>query len=203
MLVVQWDGFILDGGLWDPAVLDYDYIGAPWTHRPAAVAVGNGGFSLRSRRLVDMLAQMAFDVVHPEDAVICELRRDELERRGIRFAPQAVAERFAMEMIQASGPTFGFHGFQNFDRALDDAGLDAYLATCTPGTLRSPAARQLVRHLYLRGRHAMAMRVLRRRLARPLDRGAETLRLAIHCVYHRVAHAVRALAIAALPTGDK
>lgn len=192
VLVVQWDSFILDGQLWDPAFLDYDYIGAPWTHRPAAVAVGNGGFSLRSRRLVDMLAQMDFDVVHPEDAVICELRREELERRGIRFAPQAVAERFAMEMIQDGGPTFGFHGFNNFDRALNDADLDAYLAMCSLSTLRSPAARQLVRRLYRTGRHAMALRVLRRRLARPFDKVAETARLAVHCLYHWVVHAVTA-----------
>lgn len=195
VLVVQWDSFILDGRLWDPAFLDYDYIGAPWTHRPAAVAVGNGGFSLRSRRLVDMLAQMQFDEVHPEDAVICEWRREELEQRGIRFAPHAVAARFAMEMIQTGGPTFGFHGLNNLDRALDDPQLDAYLAMCSLGTLRSPAARQLVRRLYRTGRHAMAMRVLKRRLARPLDRVGETARLALHCLYHYLhhwlAHAVR------------
>ena len=192
VLVVQWDGFILDGRMWDPAFLDYDYIGAPWTHRPAAVAVGNGGFSLRSRRLVDMLAQMDFDVVHPEDAVICELRREELERRSIRFAPQDVAERFAMEMIESGGPTFGFHGFQNFERALDDAGLNAYLDMCNLSTLRSPAARQLIRHLYRTGRHAMALRVLRRRLARPLDKVGETARLAVHCLYHGLVHAFKA-----------
>lgn len=199
VLVVQWDGFLLDGALWDPAFLEYDYIGAPWTHRPAAVAVGNGGFSLRSRRLVDLLAQMDFDVVHPEDAVICELRRAELEACGIRFAPQAVAERFAMEMIRTGGPTFGFHGFQNFDRALGDADLDAYLTMCNLATLRSPAARQLIRHLYRNGRHAMATRVLRRRLARPLDKVAETVRLAAHCLYHALVHAVRSARRTASP----
>jgi hypothetical protein len=197
VLVVQWDSFILDGRLWDPAFLDYDYIGAPWTHRPAAVAVGNGGFSLRSRRLVEALAQMQFDVVHPEDAVICELRRDELEARGMRFAPQAVAERFAMEMIQTGGPTFGFHGFFNFPRALDDATLDSYLALCTPAMLTSPAARQLIRQLYRGGRHRMAMRVIRRRLksdpgqpGRPRQL-AETVRLAAHCLYHWLMHQTR------------
>lgn len=186
VLVVQWDSFILDGQLWDPAFLDYDYIGAPWTHRP--VAVGNGGFSLRSRRLVEMLAQMEFDVVHPEDAVICELRREELEQRGIRFAPPAVAERFAMEMRKPAHSTFGFHGFHNFHYALSDAQLDAYLAMCNLATLRSPAARQLVRQLYLHGRFGMAMRVLKRRLGRPHGKVGETVRLALHCMYHWLMH---------------
>ena len=191
VLVVQWDSFILDGQLWDPAYLAYDYIGAPWSHRPLAVAVGNGGFSLRSRRLVDLLATMDFDVVHPEDAVICELRREELETRGIRFAPRAVADRFAMEMIEPKSPTFGFHGFNNFHYALDDTRLDAYLALCNVAMLRSPAARQLVRQLYRRGRHGMAMRMLRRRWGGTPRQLAETVRLAAHCLYHWAVHAAR------------
>ena len=134
---------------------------------------------------------MNFDVVHPEDAVICELRRKELEQRGIRFAPVAVAERFAMEMIKPAGPTFGFHGFDNFHRALDDAGLDAYLAQCHVSMLRSPAARQLVRQLYHTGRHAMAMRMLRRRWGGTPRQVAETARLAAHCLYHGLVHALR------------
>ncbi len=28
-LIVQWDGFVTDSGAWNPAFLDYDYIGAP------------------------------------------------------------------------------------------------------------------------------------------------------------------------------
>lgn len=191
VLVVQWDSFILDGQLWDPAFLEYDYIGAPWSHRPAPFSIGNGGFSLRSRRLVDMLAQMQFDVVHPEDQVICELRRAELEQRGIRFAPVAVAERFAMEMTRPAGPTFGFHGFNNFHYALDDAGLDAYLAMCSRSTLCAPAGRQLVRQLYHHARHAMAMRVLRRRWGGTAGQRAETVRLALHCVYHRLVQSLR------------
>jgi hypothetical protein len=29
VLVMQWDSFILDASVWDPAFLDYDYLGAP------------------------------------------------------------------------------------------------------------------------------------------------------------------------------
>jgi hypothetical protein len=186
VLIVQWDSFILHGEHWDPDFLNYDYIGAPWEHRP--VAVGNGGFSLRSRRLVDALATMQFDQVHPEDHVICELRRDELEARGIIFAPPALAARFAFEARPHATPSFGFHGLFNFHHALPDPALDAWLAMCSQATLRSGEARRLIRGLYHTGRHAMALRLLRRRYGGTASQKAETLRLAGRCLWHRLTH---------------
>ena len=59
VLVVQWDGFVLDASQWRSGFLDYDYIGAPWPVHDR-FEVGNGGFSLRSRRLLDALADPAF-----------------------------------------------------------------------------------------------------------------------------------------------
>lgn len=191
VLVVQWDSFILHAEQWDARFLDYDYIGAPWEHRP--VAVGNGGFSLRSRRLVDALASMPFKQVHPEDHVICELRRDELEARGIRFAPPKLAGRFAFEARPQAVPSFGFHGFFNFHHALPDPALDAYLALCDQATLCSGEARRLVRQLYHSGRHAMALRMLRRRLRAggSLGQVAETLLLATRCLWHGLVRIAR------------
>ena len=65
VLIVQWDGFILDGKCWNPRFLDFDYIGAPWPD--AARTVGNGGFSLRSRRLWGALRAIAPATTDPED----------------------------------------------------------------------------------------------------------------------------------------
>ena len=52
-LVVQWDGFVLDSTMWSPRFLDYDYVGAVWPQFDDPYQVGNGGFSLRSRKLMD------------------------------------------------------------------------------------------------------------------------------------------------------
>jgi hypothetical protein len=186
VLVVQWDSFILHGEQWDPRFLDYDYIGAPWEHRP--VAVGNGGFSLRSRRLVDVLATMPFEQVHPEDRVICELRRDELEARGIRFAPAELAIRFSFETRPHETPSFGFHGFFNFHHALHDKALDGYLRLCDQATLASVPARRLIRQLYQSGRHAMALRMLRRRLGGSPEQVTDTLLLMLRCLWHGLRH---------------
>jgi hypothetical protein len=38
---------------WDPEFLDWDYIGAKWFWAEAGKRVGNGGFSLRSYKLLE------------------------------------------------------------------------------------------------------------------------------------------------------
>lgn len=141
VLVVQWDGFVTDAGRWDPAFLAYDYIGARWPWLADGADVGNGGFSLRSRRLLAALADPAFEdrPDEPEDLLICLRNRRLLERRhGIRFAPAAVAERFSYEMGAPRGPTFGFHGCGNLARHLSGEEVIGMAAQVRPATLLSP-----------------------------------------------------------------
>lgn len=114
VLIVQWDGFVLDPRRWDTAFLEYDYIGAPWPQYESSARVGNGGFSLRSRRLLAVTAGEDVPFFHPEDVAICRNSRRLLEdQHAIRFAPPEVAERFAFER-GPPGRTFGFHGSFNF-----------------------------------------------------------------------------------------
>ena len=83
---------------------------------------GNGGFSLRSRRLLQAMRSEGFlRVEAPEDDVIARHNRPWLERaHGIRFAPADIADRFAYERGDPQRPTFGFHGLFNLWRHLDD-----------------------------------------------------------------------------------
>jgi hypothetical protein len=122
-LVIQYDGFILNPNAWRDDFLDYDYIGAPlWEE--AGYIVGNGGFSLRSKRLLAVL-QEDEAILDPgdldpsdaaEDWYICVMIRDYLEQRGIRFAPVELAKQFALEGNEHDGVTwtnqFGFHGLR-------------------------------------------------------------------------------------------
>lgn len=113
-LVVQWDGFVLDSRQWSPEFLKYDYIGAWWPQFSDGHDVGNGGFSLRSRKLMQACRDPSFRSEHPEDVAICRLNRSLLEERhGIRFANRACAERFSFERDRCGQPTFGFHGVFN------------------------------------------------------------------------------------------
>lgn len=117
-LIVQWDGFILDARQWTPDFLEFDYIGAPWPQFSDGHDVGNGGFSLRSRKLLEACRDQLFREEHPEDIAICRTNRALLEsKHGIRFADRSAADRFAVERAPA-GPTFGFHGIFNMSEAL-------------------------------------------------------------------------------------
>jgi hypothetical protein len=81
--------------------------------------VGNGGFSLRSRKLLQALQDPSLVMRHPEDLCICHDHRAWLEREhGMRFAPLALARRFAYERLLPEGPTFGFHGLFNLHRVM-------------------------------------------------------------------------------------
>lgn len=120
VLVSQWDGFVLDPNCWRPAFLQFDYIGAPWppellledSFRERNYVVGNGGFSLRSKKLQQVLHDHYHDLdfTHPsEDVVICQYNRAFLESKGIKFAPPEAARLFSWECEAYSGPTFGVH----------------------------------------------------------------------------------------------
>lgn len=133
-LVIQADGFVLNPEMWQDSWLDYDYIGAPWEYNENAyvtpfgehVRVGNGGFSLRSKRLLDVPKHhyVEFNVNQgdfykhmnannfAEDGNICVHNRHIYEKAGCVFAPVEVAARFAHEKqlpeTQGIRP-FGFH----------------------------------------------------------------------------------------------
>jgi ADP-heptose:LPS heptosyltransferase len=112
VLLFQWDGFPINGKAWNDDFLKYDYIGAPFDYDHER-QVGNGGFSLRSKRLHTVLAEDNFiDILHPEDQSICIIYRWYLEKKyNVKFAPRALAEQFAYECVEPTVPTFGFHNF--------------------------------------------------------------------------------------------
>lgn len=123
VLVVQWDGYVVDASRWTDAFFEYDYTGARWPDLHDGLDVGNGGFSLRSSRLLRALADDRFPVPPDacEDTLICRTWRPALEKEyGIRFAPADIADRFSYEAPYPASPTFGFHGAFNLWRYADD-----------------------------------------------------------------------------------
>lgn len=133
-LVVQSDGYVIHPESWTNEFLDFDYVGAPWPIVANAYVdpfgvhqrVGNGGFSLRSKRLLDVPKQIdiPWDVnsgdfyqhmgaeLFSEDGNICVHNRHLYESQGCRFALPALAARFSQEIPvpESRGVTpFGFH----------------------------------------------------------------------------------------------
>jgi hypothetical protein len=147
VLVVQWDGYVFNAAAWQEEFLAYDYIGAPWNHIPEPWTVGNGGFSLRSRRLLQALLDPAVHPTHPEDVCICKTYRTHLESQGLRFAPLAVASQFAVEDGPLSPHVFGFHGPYHLPTVLEPAKTLAFVESMDPSTVRAHYFGSLLREL--------------------------------------------------------
>ena len=138
VLIVQNDGFPIRPGL-ESFLGNYDYLGAPWRfgkddritrfllrHRGN---VGNGGFSLRSKRLCEMTAwyyQRKYKLIPQcylmtEDYFICKTLPsfEKHYRETVQIAPPEVAATFSFEdNIELHDAVhvcpFGFHGASAF-----------------------------------------------------------------------------------------
>jgi len=147
-LYVEADSFVVNADLWKEEFLEFDYIGAPWPNKielnpnlkkgeefaynPNILepvnenlilnmkenCVGNGGFSLRSRKLLKTVAKINYDSLNfplkNEDLIICHYLYKEMTDKGIRFASPKLAAQFAVEDVhhfngQNVNSFFGFH----------------------------------------------------------------------------------------------
>lgn len=134
-LLVQPDGFVLFPEKWNNEWLKYDYIGAPWAYAEDAYIdpfgnhhrVGNGGFSLRSKKFLEVPTKVEVPwetnnsdfywmpegvVNYHEDGNVCVHNRHIFIEQGCEYAPVEVAVRFSQEtrVSECDGITpFGFH----------------------------------------------------------------------------------------------
>lgn len=136
-LTFQGDGFIINHNLWKNEFFDYDYIGAPWTQE-VINNVGNGGFSLRSKKFLFSAKTLEYnskiqfqphiaagELVTPEDWFACCYSYKEMVHMGVKFPSVALAYDFAVEHPSIyknynrfdikTYNSFGFHG--NFNKA--------------------------------------------------------------------------------------
>ena len=125
VLYVQAHAWILHPELWDNEWLQYDWIGSPWKVIPNAyltddgerIRNGNGGFSLRSKRLLDAPHILGLKLEERqgyfnEDGNLAVYHRAKLLEYGIKYAPVEVAARFAYENAVPENigiPPFGYH----------------------------------------------------------------------------------------------
>ena len=175
VLLVQWDGYVINPGAWDPAFLECDYLGAKWFWHEDGMRVGNGGFSLRSRRLLAALEDSRITLVDAEDTTIGRTFRPLLEREhGIRFGSEELADQFAFEAAYPIGKPFGFHGLFNFWQVMPPAELAALTAHFSDNIARSEQLGHLLNNCVTAGQWAPAIAIARRILA--ADPARDTVR---------------------------
>jgi len=155
-LIVQHDGWALNGDNWRDEWLTYDYVGGlthaallpngfyktayTWWGEENTKVVQNGGFSLRSKAMLEapskygiMRNQMPNPVLMNEDVQVCCFMRPALENVGIQFCPDELAKYFSFEHFGAPHEgmditkVFGHHS--RFRQLLDD---DKVLWKLTP-----------------------------------------------------------------------
>ena len=166
MLLIQWDGYVVNPAAFEPSFLECDYIGAKWFWFDDGMRVGNGGFSLRSRKLLTALQDPRIDLVGAEDITIGRAFRPLLEREhGIRYASEALADRFAFEAAYPAGLPFGFHGLYNFCRVVPPAELAVLAPTFSDAIARSIQCGQLLRNCMALAQWDAAAALAQRRLA--------------------------------------
>lgn len=121
VLIVQRDGFVVDGSLWNDEFASFDYIGSPWPkflQKITKCDIGNGGFSLRSRRLMNLISYFDYPSVDEvaEDVFISRLF-PLWQSIGFKLPTLEIASSFSLEWIldEFSEPlkTFGFHDKHN------------------------------------------------------------------------------------------
>lgn len=125
-IISQWDGFVVNPFAWTDEFYYYDYIGAPWNDTNTIsyggtlhdrFRVGNGGFSLRSKRLLERCAEVPFEEYQPEDCMIVKRYRNYFS--DMRFAPVDVANRFSQDdwgYGYGGVNAFGFHGINKLEK---------------------------------------------------------------------------------------
>lgn len=137
-ITVQNDGYPINISSWNDSFLAYDYVGAPvcwhdWKHlvkvpfddfyEHGLWEVGNGGFSLRSKAIMQAAGNLVKRKYGSsyyalwEDFLICKVLRKELEAEGFKFAPFEVAVNFSCEQYDEfkQNKPFGFHAGQKVD----------------------------------------------------------------------------------------
>ena len=171
VLIVQWDGYVAHTGAWTDEFLQSDYLGAPWPDGNGGYTVGNGGFSLRSRKLLEALQDDSFPLLtNTEDVTICGHHRPRLESEfAISFGPVGLAQRFSFEMDARSAiqgtKTFGFHGLFNLFLIESDEEMVALCPMLSDAIASSEIALLLLNNLLKFERYTAALALAHRILA--------------------------------------
>jgi hypothetical protein len=124
-LIIQWDGFVVGPSAWTDEFLEVDYVGAPWPASMGGNLVGNGGFSLRSKKF--MSASKGLGAIpdpntyqgSAEDVILCRTHYDKMIQAGLVYATPSQAAQFSFEDTPLP-KTLGFHGPFNLPRFVDE-----------------------------------------------------------------------------------
>lgn len=134
VMTVQYDGFIINPFGWREHWMMYDYIGAPFPpfyvnreNENEIVRVGNGGFSFRSKKFIDLFSKLNLEIIEDsltgiaEDHQQCCMYNTTYREHGIKYAPVEEAVYFSHENFTLTPEVrpeilpFGFHTCRGYE----------------------------------------------------------------------------------------
>jgi hypothetical protein len=141
VLFIEYDGMATNKNSWSDEFFKYDYIGAPFKKQMFGEninQVGNGGFSMRSTKLMKILSEdkniklktfnFLFSEVGIEDGTICvEYEKYLRQKYNIDFSPTSLASCFGCEW-ENTLDSFGFHGLWNLPNFLKKKDYEKWLS---------------------------------------------------------------------------
>lgn len=125
-IVIQTDGYIINYQAWTDDFYSVDFVGACWSWYSDSYRCGNGGCSMRSRRLHEITKNDPNIVLtndhiitnYAEDHNLGKIYRKYLEHvHNIKFASDQLCNKFSIEAWMKPPPlnkyagSFGFHGW--------------------------------------------------------------------------------------------
>ncbi len=164
VLIVQWNGFVLDASQWDPAFQLYDHVCAPVEPGTSAFGARQTSFSLQSRRLLQAMQDPAMLIRASENHFLPHDNRQRLEQvHDVRFAPTELARRFSFDHLRPDGATLGFQGLHNLPRVLRPDALRRLVRSLPDELLAGQAGQMLCAGLISQGQLVIAQMIIERR----------------------------------------
>lgn len=129
-IIYQHDGSIINPNLWNQDYLNYDFIGSPWPITGSkgwkhnlidghgkCCRVGNGGFSLRSKKFLKVSSKLKNRYGIFEDIFLTCINRSFMRKEKIKIPHHEIAKNFSIEHAIDSNHNlnscFGFHAPRN------------------------------------------------------------------------------------------
>lgn len=138
ILLIHWDGFVINYKKWNKDFLNYDYVGAPFPifkrnffFRKVDKLIMGNSVSLRSKKLLELPSKLnlnwkdGWKSNYHEDGYLCNQKKKLLVSKGIKFAPVEIGYGFAREYtftkFKNQNP-FVFHKWYGFNKKYNRLG---------------------------------------------------------------------------------
>ena len=159
VLLVQWDGYVVNPQAWETAFLDCDYLGAKWFWFTTTACAWATAASRCARAACSTRCRIrASSSSRPRTRRSAASTAPARARVRHPLRHEAAADRFSFEVAYPVGRPFGFHGLFNFCRVMPSDEIATLAPAFSDAIARSPQIASLLRNCVALGQWARPLR---------------------------------------------